>query len=419
MPAPVLAILVGCSSGDSGGGVVTGDPVKDGDGSGSTAATDATGAQNDGSGSEPASGAAGAAAPTTTDGSASDMGVGDMTMIPKADQPISTRGQCDLPDTGFPGDDTCLLPPPEGLGMQIHVGPTDYTDQNQLNVYSFAPGNESSECISFTTPNTEEIFYQQWELSGRPGTHHIINSMYATPNSDNGTTFVLCRDPGTGSAPDLIDNLPGASKPWMELGQVAPENANLGRRIGPQTAAQADMHYFNFTDAPVLREFWLNIWFKPGDEVTEQANQIRGMGGITWTFLPIQPGTDNVYKYSCPVNAPGRIIGLLGHYHAHGVRFSAWINRGRDTERKVFEMYDYLEPVEFQYDTITENPDFSDSAAGAFTGVLEVNAGDTVDWECHIINDSATALRYTNEVETGEMCNLWGASVGPKIDCVQ
>src|SRR5688572_17018320 len=33
---------------------------------------------------------------------------------------VSSRGQCDI-DSGFLGDDTCLLPPPPGKGIQIHI----------------------------------------------------------------------------------------------------------------------------------------------------------------------------------------------------------------------------------------------------------------------------------------------------------
>ena len=49
---------------------------------------------------------------------------------------------------------------------------------------------------------------------------------------------------------------------------------------------------------------------------------------------------------------------------------------------------------------------------------LDVKAGDTLLWDCHIINDGDVGLTYTNEVKTGEMCNLWGATVGPKVNCV-
>jgi hypothetical protein len=336
----------------------------------------------------------------------------DAGMVDPVDPGGDPRGKCNI-DSGYPGDETCLLPPAEGEGMQIHVGPSSY-DAAAVAPFVFRPGSESSECWSFHTPNTEEVWYQGWELSGRPGTHHIINTMYANDHAD-GTTFTICRDPGTGTTPDIIDNLPGASKAYMPLEPIAPENANLGRMIPPRAASQADMHYFNFTEEDILREFWLNIYYIPKDQVQEQAKQIRGMGGVGWA---ITPGTDHVYQYSAPISANGRIIQLLGHYHAHGKRFSAWIKRASGERLKVFEMYDYADPQIFHYNSTSQNPTFSDAAAGAYTGILEVAAGDTIQWECHIINDSSVTLTYSNEVMTGEMCNLWGASVGPVINSV-
>ena len=83
----------------------------------------------------------------------------------------------------------------------------------------------------------------------------------------------------------------------------------------------------------------------------------------------------------------------------------------------MFEQYDYLEPQIFMYDSLTQNPMFSDAAPGASTGMLEVKNGDVLMWECEVNNDSTTALRYVNEVQTGEMCNIWGMTVGSTISC--
>ncbi len=418
-PAIVLVLVLGCSSSDDGadGSGVQLPPDSAGmDGTNPPPVQDAV--PDPGGTDTPVTDTPGADTPVadTPQGNAGAGGTDTEPMMPPEamDGPVSLRGLCDL-NTRFPGDEACLLPPPEGMGMQIHIGPEDYENPGQ---YEFGPGRESSECVNFVTPNTEDVFYQLFELSGRAGTHHIINTMYSTPNPGESGQFVTaCRDGGLGTNGEIIDNLPGAAKPWMEIGTVAPENAGLGRRIPASTASQADMHYFNPTEEPMLREFWLNIWFKPASDITEEANQIRGMGGVVSWLGGIPVGADIVYDYSCPISAPGRIISLLGHYHSHGVRFSAWINRGRADERKVYEMYDYLEPVAFSYDSITTNPEFSPSAPGAVSGMLDVNAGDTLDWECHIINDLDVPLRYTNEVVAGEMCNMWGASVGPLIDC--
>jgi hypothetical protein len=279
------------------------------------------------------------------------------------------------------------------------------------------PMYESSNCYTIKLPNTEEVFIQSSIMSARPGTHHIINTGHTAEAALTEGWATTCAGGGFGgTSTTSIGSLPGASKPYMPRRPAAPENAGLGRPIPANGWMQADSHYFNFTDKPILREFWLNLYFIDKAKVTETPVQVRGMGGFNWSSAPIQPGTDKVYQYTAPITADGRIIELLGHYHAHGKRFSAYIKRATGEQFKVFEMYNYEDPLIFSYNTVTKNPPFSADAGGAFTGMLEVKNGDTLQWECHIVNDSMTGLRYTNMVNTGEMCNIWGATVGPKID---
>jgi hypothetical protein len=344
-----------------------------------------------------ANGAAGAGAPNT-DGNG-----------PLASPYPDIRGGCGI-DSGYADDEACLPAPDPSEGMQIHVGPSNYQDKDEIAKYILMPGEEVSACWTFHTPNEQEIYYQSYTLSGRAGTHHIINTMYNMEMTDGG--FVTCADPGTGTNSNIIDNLPGASKPYMERTPVAPENEHIGRKVPAHVASQADMHYYNFTDKPLLREFWMNIYFADKDKITMIEDQIRGMGGLSWNSMPIPPRTDMVYKYSCPITGDGRVLSLLGHYHSHGQRFTASLQRKSGDVEKVFEMYDYLDPATFQYDTVSQNPDFSDSAAGAVSGMLNVSDGDTLLWECHIVNDSDVGLTYTNMVKTGEMCNMWGSSLG-------
>jgi hypothetical protein len=431
----VVVTMLGCSTtpGDMGPGqAVVGGPQQPGAAAG-VGGTEPLAGQA----AEPPAGAAGVTAVAGT--GAAGVGAAGAGVVPPEDDPIDhdfgdPRG-CPGLNSGFPGDEACMLPPDPADGFQIHVGPKDYNDPVQINRFSFAPGRESSECWSFHTPNTQDVYYQSYVLSGRPGTHHIINTMYRTDFPD-GTTFTMCMDGGTGTNSNSIGNLPGASKAYMPRRRIAPENQHLGRKIPANTASQADMHYFNFTDRPILREFWMNIYTVSPEGITAEANQIRGMGGLGWLLIPIPPASDQVWRYSCPINAPGRITALLGHYHAHGRRFTTFIRRGgvgqpcnNDTWQaqtsceKVFEMYDYNDPASFTYDSITTNPMFSTHSAGATSGILEVATGDVVDWECHIVNvepdgTPGPPLRYTNFVQTGEMCNLWGESVGPLLNCV-
>jgi hypothetical protein len=330
---------------------------------------------------------------------------------PAADFP-DLRGKCGI-NSGFPGDETCLSAPSAEEGLQLHVGPKDYADTADVAKYTLQPGEESSECWTFHTQNTDKVWYQTSVLSGRAGTHHIINTMYDEATFPD-APFARC-----GDSTKAIGSIPGASKAYMPRQHVAPEYAHVGRSIPAKAAIQSDMHYFNFTEKPLIREYWLNLYFAKAEDITEEAQQIRGMGGFSWNQTPIAPGTDMVYKYSCPVKGEGYILNLLGHYHAHGKRFTASIQRAAGGTEKVFEMFNYLDPATFEYNTVVTNPKFAENASGAVSGQLAVHNGDTVLWECHVVNDSDVGLKYINEVKAGEMCNLWGASLGiEKLSCL-
>jgi hypothetical protein len=417
--ALLLAQVMGCgSSGDQSSSPTTGKSA----GTTSPSKSSSTPAKS-GSAGTGAMGTAGSGTTTPPKGSGTTMGAAGSAMMAQGSTPVTNgnmaypdpRGACNI-DSGFPSDDACILPPAEGEGLQIHVGPTDYTNPDEINKFIFHPGQEASACWTFHTTNDQKAYYQTFVMSGRAGTHHIINTMYKVEMTDGG--FGMCADGGTGTNSNIIDNLPGASKAYMPRGTVAPENEHIARSIPPKVASQADMHYFNYTDKDILREFWMNIYFVPEAQVEQEGSQIRGMGGFAWSFAPIQPGTDMVYSYECPIDTDGRIMSLLGHYHSHGKQFTGSIKSANGDVQKVFEMYDYLDPATFQYDSITTNPAFSDSAAGAFSGILNVHKGDSLLWSCHVINDSMTALTYINNVMTGEMCNIWGSSIGPKLNCV-
>jgi hypothetical protein len=269
---------------------------------------------------------------------------------------------------------------------------------------------EVTECYAVPLPNTEDVFYNSTLVSGRSGTHHVIAN-YVAAGAPTGEFVLPCPGPALGT-------LPGAPTAYVPRSRVAPEYADVGRRIPGNSVGTFDMHYFNFTQEPLLREFWLNIYTMDEESVKREALQMRGYGGVTWTFAPIAPGTDMVYKFQHPIMGDGFIMALLGHYHAHGRRFTMSLQRvGTTTLEKVYETHDYNDPIIFNYNSITENPPFSADQAGAVSGILEVKNGDILHWECHVINDSQVALRYTNQVQTGEMCNAWGHSVGiPKWD---
>ena len=401
-----------CASCSNGGDTSNGDTKTNdemtGGGAGASAGAHAT--------SHADAGSADAAAAVQDDGSApsdSSDGTADggMAMSDLLGTIPSARGKCDL-HTDFAGDDACLAPPDPDKGFQIHIGPSNYDDPDEIAKFVMEPGGESDECFMKKTPNDKDIQFFVWELSGRPGTHHIINTMLSTDLPEG---WGSCENFGPGG--NSIGSLGGASRAHMPPTPVAPENARLGIPVAAHTQVQHDMHYYNVTDKPLLREFWMNVYYVDPTQVEETPQQIAGLGGLGWNFRPIQPGTHQVFQYECPIDKDGRIIQLLGHTHAHALRETAYIRRANGDRLKVFEQYNYLEPAIFNYDSLTKNPEFSGSSPGAYSGLLDVAAGDALDWECEVNNDSSTPLAYTNEVQTGEMCNIWGMSVGPTLSC--
>jgi hypothetical protein len=331
------------------------------------------------------------------------------------------RGGCGDINSGYADDHACIPAPAPGEGLQIHIGPNDYSNSEEVAKFIIHPGEESSMCWTYRTSNEEDVYYQSYVLSGRAGTHHILGSMLAGERETD-AGFSRCADTREG-ADGGVENLgpmPMATKPYMPRGQVAPENAHIAHLLPAHALAEADMHYYNYTDHDIIREIWLNLYFAPREQITGEMVRVRGMGGFGWSKTPIEPGTDTVYQYECPITGNGRILSLLGHYHAHGKRFTASLKRKSGSVEKIFEMFNYQEPAGFEYDSVTANPLFSTDSPGATSGILNVEEGDVLAWECHIVNDSNVGLRYTNEVNTGEMCNLWGQSFGiDKWDCLK
>lgn len=317
--------------------------------------------------------------------------------------------------SGYPGDDACLLPPDPADGFQIHIGPDDYGDSSQIDTFKFGPGHESSECWSFNTPNVATATYARVRISARPGAFRMMGSLFTTENTKSG--WSACRDGGTGTASDLLRTWLAFTGTNLPLHEIAPENAGISAQFAPSTPAQLELHALNTTGSTILREVWINVYYdKAGHSGAPQL--VRAMGGLGWNISPIALSTDHVYAFSCPISADARLLWLQSTMHSHTVRQSAWIKHAGGTREQIFELYDWTAQRPFYYDSVTTNPGFSSSAAGAWSGPLELHAGDTLQWECRINNDDTPGgLRYTNEVNTGEMCNLFGETVGPAVAC--
>lgn len=308
--------------------------------------------------------------------------------------------------SGWPGDEYCLLPPKEGEGIQIHFGPKDFNDMTEVMKYAIQAGEEFDNSVAAHIPLTEEKFFQRMTVQMRPGSHHWISSVASGKLEERFYDDTGCGGAtGAGSlggGQNLIyDNPPG--------GIPAPENAGLGRSVVGNSSLCMNLHSYNFTDRVQMREIWINLYFIDEDKVTQRAAPVAMVGGLG---LNLGPGMKKEATYTGTFTGDGRIIQLFGHRHAWTPRFAVWLR-----DELIYDSWSWQDSITFNYDSITKNPPINTAAMvdGAVSGPVEFKAGDQLKFTCFIENESDKTLRFSNQVYDGEMCNLWGSTVGTGI----
>jgi hypothetical protein len=320
---------------------------------------------------------------------------GSMTPTQPAAQPTADPGtglamnECGL-HTKWAGDEYCIKPPPADKGFQLHVGPSNYDNPEAKLIMQ--PGTETVENLPATSGNTTDIYYYIRQYRMRPGTHHMI----LTTSGVGGRRL--------GGAQNLARDNP-------ENGVISPENKGVGMKLAANTPLNINLHYMNFTDKPILKEVWVNFWYRDPKDVTEAANEM-------YSFAPINvPAGQHVLLHgSCPVTQAGRILTHYGHRHANNQRFSTWRTRGAQKDL-IYEDYNWEDPLTLEYSSSVKNtPAVSATKTpGGWSGLLDLQPGDKVEFECDIINNTTKTFRGANEAENDEMCILIGDTVGMTV----
>jgi hypothetical protein len=315
---------------------------------------------------------------------------------------------CGNLDTGYPGDENCILPPPEGTGFQFHYGPKEYTEA-EMSKWLIGPGEEVTDCILIDTPNEHEIFFNEYHSRLRPGSHHML--LYVLPDDlpDSDQPQRACSQGFTQR------NLFGAQTEILDVKRqsAAPENVGLAVRLPAKQQGIMQLHFFNThpTDH-MLKEAWANLIYTDPANVTQLADPIFFISGLA---MNVALGEREIIKGHAVVpegaDPEFRLLMPTGHFHAHTERFSAWTTIDGHREL-LFEDFDWHEPELFRFDTqtIREPSDRAARKNGGRSGAIYLKPGDQVDWECEVFNgDKTSPLRFGNEVYNAEMCNMFGS----------
>jgi len=360
-----------------------------------------------------------AATPTQDAASTQDAGV----QAPDASAAASAPGTPQLPcnistsyqGKALAGDDSCILPPDPAKGFQFHYGPTDYNDPNEIAKFILMPGQETTDCVFFMTPNTTEVYFNEFHSRLRPGSHHMLLYIQSATVPEGGPS--ACNQ-------SLSRNLFGATTPKMDAANLssAPENDGLAVRIPASQQVAMQMHVINAGTEPILREGWANVLFVDPSLVKIVGDPIFFISGRT-SSIAVGQTVVNHGTATVPANAGAnfRLVSAIPHVHAHTTRFTAYKTIG-GVKDVLLEIYGTLgvppEPSLVTFDSKTTNPtpDPTTRTPGAYSGTVYLKPGDTIDWECEQTNDGigaggqtfTTPLRFTEQVYTGEMCNLFG-----------
>ncbi len=323
----------------------------------------------------------------------------------------SSDNPCGL-HTSFAGDDHCILPPAAEEGLQLHVGPPDYDNPDSLWVMN--PGDEKTECYHMYTPNDEGKYYFKQQYRMRPGSHHMIITSSDDKTSPEG--WGPCKSSIIGSiggTQHTIEDLPPG-------GIVPPEDEGLGRELDPHSPIDLQLHFYNATNAPTLREVWVNLFYKDKSEVTTNLGMLGGFAPVS-----VPPHTQTTVGGSCdiaqaiPALDTERVVTLFGHAHSHNTRFVVFWDHADGSEETVYDNYDWAEAPTYTYNTVVKNPTADPVArtTGGHSGMLVMQQGDKLRFSCDINNTTDNTLVGTNEVFNGEMCNLFGSVAGLGFHC--
>jgi len=363
--------------------------------------------------------------------SSSSGGLTLATLTPEEAAGLGT-GACNL-HTQFgdvDGDGMCIAPIDPSLGMHFHYGPTNYNDATEVAKYTLQPGDEVTDCVFFMTPNTETVYFNSYHDRMRPGSHHMLlyiqNSSGSGPSIGNNgiqLTSTPIVETGSNGPTDCNQGLSfrmlfGAQTAILDIDGLtanAPENQGLAVTIPPTQQGVLQAHFINATSKPLLREVWANIVYTDPATVTQVGDPVSFVAGLN---MDVPEGQSQSFTGTATVPdnaAPDfRVIMLTPHYHAHTTEFTIWATVAGQ-KQEVVQEYGILgvapEPRAWYFDSAKQNPlpDPSTQTAGSASGILHMQPGDTITWECDITNNNVPGgIQFANAVYTGEMCNVFG-----------
>ncbi len=348
-------------------------------------------------------------------------------------------------ESGFLGDELCILPPEPGKGIQVgfHPQSPDYWAQMEVqdlsgyadvsDAFLVDVGGEETRNFVIPTFNDQPRNYYRTYFRMRTGSHHNIITLHGPSDEPRWLEATGDALPGLFGSPagPTIGVLGGQQRPDDNTPasfEKPPEDAGLYLDWPVDPSVLFNLHHFNSTDEPILKEGWVNIWWE--QDATELVEWYMGLSFEHVVGLDMAPGETLDEHYSWTIEQPIRLLRVFGHRHVWTPNFSTWIERGDGEVELIYQSFDWFDMPTYRYDSVVDNPPLNPEARvdGATSGVLLLEEGDELHFNCHMeftderavaesapMPDEIGNLRFANEAYSGEMCILFGNNTGGDI----
>jgi hypothetical protein len=263
---------------------------------------------------------------------------------------------CDL-QTDYADDEACLTELDSASGFSLHFGPDDHDAPGDFVLPS---GEETTECrIVGTLP--APLLVERWVAKSRSNVADF--ELLAAPQGVDPCRNHRARLLAVSEDGELD----------VTLG-AAPEYAGAALPIGPDEQIAIQVHAVNTTEAPVLREVWVNAHAAPQSGVNRIAD--------TLALVTTVRGTDARFGGMVTIPSDRPLLALSGHVHPNIETLDViLVHQG---ERTLLYRQNGFYSRFLKYDSVTENPQSSDRSdrAGGPSGSVILAAGDVLAWEC-------------------------------------
>jgi hypothetical protein len=248
-----------------------------------------------------------------------------------------------------------------------------------------APGEESTYCFYFRTPNDKPLAIHEWSSSMTPGSHHMI--LFLTANDAQPPGTVTTDNCGFGSADGGTVWTYAAQRPEATI--TLPDDDGAGLPLAQQVPANSpafvQMHYLNATETTLNAHVTIEAsGLDDGVAFTHTA------AFVTYNATISIPGNTlgHVESRSCSVPDDVKFWLMSTHSHKQSVHTDV-----KDGDATVFQSNDWESPGEQTFMT----PD-----------AFYTFATNRITYECTYDNASTRTITSGDSAVRDEMCMATG-----------